>query len=301
MKAVKIQEVGKAAVAEVPTPQKHIHLIPSEGCTSGSDFAGVVQEVGSNVTTLKKGDRIAGVAHGGNSSHKEDGAFAEYVAVKEGISFKLPDGVSFEEAATGGVGIATIGQGLYQSLQLPLPNQPSKERFPSLGADAVFDYNAPNCGAEIRKHTSNELYYAFDCISEGNPLPICAEALSSDVSTKKPMYSSVLFCEFPRTDSTLAYTIFGEPFYKAFGAGIDFPASKEDYDFAKMFFKLSERLLAEGKFKFHRVDVRNGGLEGVLEGLEELRQGKVSGKKLVYRITDIYILASSGYVPLTIT
>lgn len=153
MKAIKIQAKGKAAVVDAPIPQirpdrvlvkpvalalnptdwKHIHAIPdTEGTTSGCDYAGVVQEVGSNVTTLKKGDRIAGWSHGGNINNREDGAFGEYLVAKEGIQLKIPEGVSFEDAATLGVGITTIGQGLYQSLELPLPTEPSKERFPLL-------------------------------------------------------------------------------------------------------------------------------------------------------------------------
>jgi NADPH:quinone reductase-like Zn-dependent oxidoreductase len=36
---------------------------------------------------------------------------------------KIPDNVSDEQACTLGVGITTVGQGLYQSLGLPLPLQ----------------------------------------------------------------------------------------------------------------------------------------------------------------------------------
>lgn len=36
---------------------------------------------------------------------------------------KIPDSVSDEEASTLGVGISTVGQGLYQSLGLPLPGE----------------------------------------------------------------------------------------------------------------------------------------------------------------------------------
>lgn len=153
MKAIKIQGQGKASVVDTPIPQlrpgtvlvkpvalalnptdwKHIAFVPgTEGCTSGCDYAGVVQEVGPGVTSIKKGDRIAGWSHGGNSDNKEDGSFAEYLVAKEGIELKIPEGVSFEEAATLGVGISTVGQGLYQSLKLPLPNKPASERFPVL-------------------------------------------------------------------------------------------------------------------------------------------------------------------------
>ena len=53
-----------------------------------------------------------------------------------------------------------------------------------------------------------------------------------------------------------------------------------------MFWGLACKLLAEKKIKVHPVDVRPGGLKGVLEGMEEMRQGKVSGKKLVYRVSE---------------
>lgn len=63
---------------------------------------------------------------------KETGAFAEHILVKGDLQIKIPDNLSFEEASTLGVGISTVGQGLYQSLGLPLPNQPSKEKTPIL-------------------------------------------------------------------------------------------------------------------------------------------------------------------------
>ena len=65
----------------------------------------------------------------GNVANHETGAFAEYVIAKGDVQLKIPDQLSFEEAATLGVGITTVGQGLYQSLGLPLPNQPAKEKF----------------------------------------------------------------------------------------------------------------------------------------------------------------------------
>jgi hypothetical protein len=40
---------------------------------------------------------------------------------KGDVQYKISDNTTDEEAATLGVGITTVGQGLYQSLQLPLP------------------------------------------------------------------------------------------------------------------------------------------------------------------------------------
>ena len=58
----------------------------------GTDFAGVVEEVGSRVTMFRVGDEVFGAA---------PGAFAEYLTVQEtaGVVLK-PPGVSFADAAT---------------------------------------------------------------------------------------------------------------------------------------------------------------------------------------------------------
>ncbi len=64
------------------------------------------------------------------------------------------------------------------------------------------------------------------------------------------------------------------------------PAKEEDARFMEMFVPIAEGLLAEGKIKVHPPSVRPGGLRGVLEGLQDLREGEVSGEKLVYRVVD---------------
>jgi NADPH:quinone reductase-like Zn-dependent oxidoreductase len=147
MKALKLVDVGKAEVQDVPLPKlrdtyvlvkvkavalnpsdwKHVHFPhmakAAVGCTTGIDYAGVVVEVGSKVTKdWKKGDRIAGCTHGSNSREKEDGAFAEFLVAKgDAGQLRIPDFMSDEDACTMSIGIVTVGQGLYQSLGLPLP------------------------------------------------------------------------------------------------------------------------------------------------------------------------------------
>lgn len=78
-------------------------------------------------------------------------------------------------------------------------------------------------------------------------------------------------------------TIFNEPFTKG---GKDFPAVQEDFEFAKKFSGITEKLLAEGKLKTHPEQVGAEGLAGALRGLEDMKNDKVSGKKLVYRVAD---------------
>lgn len=144
MKAIKIVEPGKAAlvpnepipplpspdwmlvktaaVALNPTDWKHIDGQCKTRSTVGCDFAGVIEEVGSDVTRpFKQGDRVWGALHGSCVLHLDRGAFQEYVIVRGDSVLRIPDNISFEAAASAGVGMATVGQGLYQEMGLPWP------------------------------------------------------------------------------------------------------------------------------------------------------------------------------------
>ena len=67
----------------------------------GTDFAGVVEAVGKDVTELAPGDEVFGGCNG---------AFAEYVSAINVV--KKPSNVTFEEAATMGIAGLTALQGL---------------------------------------------------------------------------------------------------------------------------------------------------------------------------------------------
>ena len=84
----------------------------------GHEFSGVVEETGPDVTTLKPGDRVAGVPlipclkcedcqkanyslckHYSFIGSREFGSFAEYVVVPERNAVRFDDSVSFEQGA----------------------------------------------------------------------------------------------------------------------------------------------------------------------------------------------------------
>lgn len=312
-------KVKTAAVALNPTDWKHIDFLASEGAINGCDFSGTVEAVGEDVKNgLQIGDRVAGFIHGSNQDNHEDGAFAEYVVAKSQLLTKIPDDLSFEAASTLGCGITTVGQGLYQSLGLPWPTTPTTTPFPILiyggatatgtlaiqfaklsgltvvatsspqnfdllkgyGADHVFDYKSPTVGADIRKVTNDNLQHVFDTISYESTASIAAEAISS----KGGKYSSLLVInKFPRDDvsntATLAYTGLGEDFSKGTRK---WSANPDHLAFQEKFWRLTCELLAQGKIRPHPQEVREGGLEGVLGGLDDLRKERVSGVKLVY-------------------
>jgi len=70
----------------------------------GVDFAGTVEAVGKNVTQFKPGDEVFG---------GRDGAFAEYVCVREGRAVALkPANITFEQAASVPIAAITALQGV---------------------------------------------------------------------------------------------------------------------------------------------------------------------------------------------
>ncbi|TQN66180.1 Protein TOXD [Colletotrichum shisoi] len=323
--------VKTTAVAINPTDWKHVDLADKAGCVGiwvGCDYAGIVEEVGKGVTKdFKKGDRICGPVNGSNALREIDGAFAKYIAVKGDLQIKTPDNISDEEAATLGIAVTTVGQGLYQTLNLPLPTEPTTdpsstiliyggstamgisgiqyarlsgyrviatasphnfEYLRSLGASEVLDYRSPTVSEDIRRLTGDRLTLAWDCQSTSESAVLVAKALSSSeggvIGTLLPVDKKVVQEVNPKVEvkMSLYYTAFGEDF-GYFGKRDAVP---ENYEFGKKFWEISRGLLADGKLKPIRVIKNQGGsgLDGVIVGLKELKEGKVSAGKLVYTI-----------------
>ncbi|KAK3058304.1 hypothetical protein LTR09_001382 [Extremus antarcticus] len=343
MKALKVVGPGRAEIQEVPLPKmrddyvlvkvsnvalnptdwKHVarEAMATPGCTVGCDYSGIVEEVGSKVTKeWKKGDRVAGFTHGVNKVELEDGCFAEYCVAKADVQIKVPENMSDEGASTLGVGVVTVGQGLYQSLGLPLPGSGKSDEWlliyggstatgslaiqyavhsgckvivtcsprnaafcKSLGAIEAFDYKNTEVGKKIREYTGDSLTKVFDCISEGDSPKICCDAISS----KGGVISYLLQAKHDREDvenkHTLGYTVTGESFEFR---SREMPAKPEDFEFGKKFIELSTKLLASSQISVHPPKVGKGGLKGVLEGMDDLKEGRVSGVKLVYKISE---------------
>ncbi|KAI8630067.1 putative alcohol dehydrogenase [Xylariaceae sp. FL1651] len=237
------------AVATNPTDWKHVAYGGADvGCRVGCDYAGVVEKVGSKVTNFSVGDRITGWVHGSNRANHESGAFAEYAVAKASVQRKIPDNLSFEEAATLGTAIMTVGQGMYKLLGLPLPTEPTNEPFPlliyggstatgmagiqfaklsgltvittcsphnfdlvkSFGADAVFDYKSSTCAADIKKLTNNRLRYSWDCTGDG--AGICAAAMSD---AEPGTYGTIMPADYELLSKTNP-KVHGQPFMRGY-------------------------------------------------------------------------------------
>ena len=59
-----------------------------------------------------------------------------------------------------------------------------------------------------------------------------------------------------------------------------------DADTCGRFWEISSKLIASAQLAVHPPKVGKDGLQGVLDGLVQLKEGKVTGVKLVYRVDE---------------
>ena len=77
----------------------------------------------------------------------------------------------------------------------------------ALGAHEVFDYHdGEACAAAIRAATKDNLLYAFDCVSAGSSLQICADALTSRSGVAVYTAALPINDKFPRQDVQHGWT-----------------------------------------------------------------------------------------------
>lgn len=137
---------------------------------SGIELAGLIEDIGSEVTGLKVGDAVYG-----DISEYGFGTFAEYISINEKAVIKKPNELSFEEAAVlphastlalqalrdlgkikqgqnilingGGGGVGTIGlqiAKLYNCVVTGVDSGEKLEMMKSIGFDFVIDYKKTN-------------------------------------------------------------------------------------------------------------------------------------------------------------
>ncbi|PYI01600.1 GroES-like protein [Aspergillus sclerotiicarbonarius CBS 121057] len=318
--------IRTAAVALNPIDWMLLGSTPSPNAIMGHDYAGTVIEVGESARErFQIGDRVCGLVKGADRTRIESGTFAEYIIAKAAIQIHIPDGVSFEDAATVGVGATAAGQCLFgpSGLNLPWPedHRPGENREPILiyggstasgswliqvaklagytvlttcsaknfnlvreyGADEVFDYRDPTCAEQIREHTNNNLKLVCDAVASPESVRICEEVISAEGGR----YHSLIPAEMGRVDVQSTFvncsTSTGEPFEYGPDCMV-IPRMPEEFEFARRWAGIVGTLWAQGMVRTLAVERRDGGLGKVLEGLEDLKRGAVSARKLVYLV-----------------
>ncbi|KAH7061709.1 chaperonin 10-like protein [Paraphoma chrysanthemicola] len=126
------------------------------GRTVGSDFAGHVVQIGTNVPNsvgLSNGVRVAGFLQGACSVNDRPGAFAEYAIVPFDLVWRIPDTISVDEAASVSLVALTAAQGLWYRLGLPAPFEYDRE--------AVLKENPPWRQSDTKDETGPETINVF--------------------------------------------------------------------------------------------------------------------------------------------
>lgn len=144
----------------------------------GSDFAGVVEAVGSEVDEFSAGDRVFGTGLGNN----RQGTCAEFVTTPTDTVAHLPDGVGFDEGAAvalvgvtawrvlidhaglepgetclvhgGSGGVGHVAVQLASATGARVTTTASEEyhdRLEALGADTVLDYSRDDLADAVRE------------------------------------------------------------------------------------------------------------------------------------------------------
>ncbi|KAG9096729.1 hypothetical protein FS749_007852 [Ceratobasidium sp. UAMH 11750] len=167
----------------------------------------------------------------------------------------------------------------------------NSELLKSLGADVTVDYRSSDVVEQIQKATGNTLKFAFDTISEGESQLICVKSLAPApegatpgkvVVVLKPNKEAKALRNDVVIQHTLAYTVFGRSF--SYHSGAQFPASAEDHNHMASWMPKITDLVNSGKVKPNPVKLWPGGLEAINDGLQYMREGKVSAAKIVYNV-----------------
>jgi len=289
-----------------------VPLWTKKSANSGDDIAGIVHSVGENVVEFKPGDRVASF----HEMQAAGGSFAEYALGWQHSTFHIPKKTSFEEAATIPLAVMTAAIGLHVRLGLPEPWLATKSPIPlvvyggssAVGAfalklaahanihpliavagagssyvetlidrskgDTIIDYRKGDDAvvSGIKEALKGQkLSYAFDAVSEKGSYINISKVLDPHGSITLVLPGKE-YPEIPKT-AKQSLTSVGS----AHGA---------DKDFAFIYFRFLARGLQEGWFKGHPPEVRPGGLGGIEQALKDLKEGKASAVKYVFRIAE---------------
>ncbi|KAM0214623.1 hypothetical protein ACHAQD_008724 [Fusarium lateritium] len=312
------------AVALNPHDAKIVEYSDAPGALGGCDFSGVVVQVGDGVKRFKEGDRLFAVTFGMNTSDKTSGAFAQYALATEDLSCPIPEAMPFTEACSMGLAIATAGLALFQAPGLQLPMQggngeavlvsggataigtmatqmlriagyspivtcsPTNNALcESFGAEICFDYRSPTCGADIRVQAGNKLRHVLDCVVDTSTMKMNYDAIGSSGGAYVALESIPTDIKYTRRDVRanwlMAPSILGTRVNKKGAYGR--PCNPQHRQFGIYLFALAEKWLQDGSIKHHPLEIREGGLGSICEGINDLRIGTVHAKKLVYPLS----------------
>ncbi|KAH6679833.1 zinc-binding oxidoreductase-like protein CipB [Halenospora varia] len=278
----------------------------------GTDIAGTIVQLGSDVNRFKIGQRVIGHCDSLLTHKKTNAGYQRYTTCREILVSAVPDSIPLANAAVLPLSITTAASGLFKTLKLPFPSLNPKptgntiliwggssscgasaiqlavaagmtvattagtanhDLVKSLGATYAFDYKSPTVIADILK-VLKQGDVVFDCIGSPDAQKACAELASKLGGGKVPCLLWPLPTEYDNVEVCLVN-------------GLDPGLVNLDIGDA-VWRKYIPEALAAGKFQTKPdPEVLKGGLGRVQEGIDILRKG-VSAKKIVIEVIKKY-------------
>ncbi|PVH81266.1 GroES-like protein [Cadophora sp. DSE1049] len=312
------------ATALNPIDFKFIDFIAPHGSLVGCDFAGVVAETGSFASrTWKVGDRVAGFTQGGVSKEhgafaeyvKAEGDLVwripEGVSDETASTFGVPavtamqalhlhlnvpwaeevdkegkkdtDGSPiFIYAGSSAVGLFATQIAKKAGCTVVVTASPrSFDLVKSYGADHVFDYRSPGAAKEIKKAFPN-ISRAMDCYSEGNSTKFCAEIIEGNGDKVIALLETKTGVSSVKSQMIMSFQLLGREFAWLPPIGPKYPASPTERAALARFYGYLFTFAKE--LKSPPLKVLNGGFDDIIEGLNKIRRGEVSGSKIVVKL-----------------
>ncbi|KAK7459553.1 hypothetical protein VKT23_009536 [Stygiomarasmius scandens] len=283
----------------------------------GVDVAGDVEDVGEGVVGFKKGDRVLFNAIFRN----EYAGHQQFTRVPADIVAKIPANLSYSQASTIPLGYLTAALGLYADAPIGLGLNPtfasdsknyhgkvavviggstsvgqyaiqllkylgfstiiayaSTHHFPylkSLGATDFIDRKAisfSDISAAVKKITTSPVEVVYDAISEGGSQQAAYNLLPNGGQLVITLPDEIR--DKIEGDGKRVVHVYAN-------AHLDF-----NRGFASTAFEKLPKLLEEGIIVPNKVEDLPGGLEGIVDGLNKLKNNQVSGVKLVAHPQD---------------
>ncbi|CAG8898610.1 unnamed protein product [Penicillium egyptiacum] len=162
----------------------------------------------------------------------------------------------------------------------------NRDLVTSYGADLVFDYHSPTCAEDIRAATKNTLRYALDPFAEAKTLRMCYAAIGRTggrYCALEQYQESLCSRKTIKHELVMGGAISGRGVKLPDPYGI--PPRPEIGVWAQSWYLELQQLIDDGKLRPCPTQIVPGKFAGILEGLDMLRNGSVSGKKLVVPMT----------------
>lgn len=244
------------------------------------------------------------------------GSYAEFAVAWSHTTFPLPHSVSFEDAAALPLASMTAAIALYQRLALPQPWDPPRDTGPlviygassSVGfyalqlalrsnihpllcvagraAEHIRSFIDPAKGDTVidyRDKTPDEIASALRTAAAGIPIRHAVDAVSENGTP-------AILGQALDKGGKITFVLAGrkEEVPEEINQDITMVGSvhRDAKDFGFVWFRYLSRGLGERWFRAQRVEVVPGGLGGIEKGLRDLKAGRASAMKFVFRIAE---------------